>query len=70
MSITAVDLIRIEKKLDELLAMSSMVKEIHAHLGLDCHKVVSMKSIQDQARRDVLKWQERQIRRGHECKAT
>lgn len=60
------DVERIEKKLDELLSMSRLIKEVHSHLGLDGHKVVTMKSVRDQAQKDVLKWKEKQSMRGHE----
>ena len=36
-----------------------MVKEIYCHLGLDTRKIVSMRSVKEQARKDVLKWQEK-----------
>lgn len=48
---------------EELREMYVMVKEIYHHLGLDCHKIASMKSIQEQARKDVLKWKERDARK-------
>lgn len=40
-----------------------MMKEIYHHLGLDGHQIVSMKTIQEQARKDVLKWKEKQLKK-------
>jgi len=41
-----------------------MTREIYHHLGLDCHKVISLKSVSEKAKKDVLKWKEKQLKRG------
>lgn len=46
--------------------MIRMVREIYYHLGLDCRKVVSMKSVGNRAQKDVLKWKEKQLKKGYE----
>ena len=47
-----------------------MVKEIHHHLGLDGSKIISMKDIREQAKRDVLKWNEKQAIKEHVSETT
>lgn len=47
-----------------------MVREIYHHLGLDGRKIVSIKSVQKQAQKDVLKWKEKQSMKGHERATT
>jgi len=46
---------RIERKLDAI---------IH-HLGIDGKKIVSMKSVREQAQKDVLRWKEKQLKKEH-----
>jgi hypothetical protein len=50
--------------------IEQMVSEIYHHLGLDCRKVVSIQTVKEQARKDVLKWQDKRIKMRHEREAS
>jgi hypothetical protein len=45
----------------------NMVAEIYHHLGLDGARPLSFSSIQNQAEKDVLKWNQKKLKKGHEC---
>jgi hypothetical protein len=43
-----------------------MVKELYHHLGLDGERPQSINHLREEAKKDVLKWQERQAKKKHE----
>ena len=42
-----------------------MITEIYHHLGLDGQRPLSLSSLQEEAKNNILKWKDKRLRRNH-----
>lgn len=42
-----------------------MITEIYNHLGLDGQRPLSLSSLQEEAKNNILKWKDKRLRRNH-----